>query len=464
MDSSLTGLSDQGKQWLVTALDPYHDFQQTLRGYPDQTSSRSVVKMINQSLSITAPVGCVGNWDCRIVYTALDGYTYANADKVTVGTMFWQEEDGAAYSSKSIRPFMVFTAPSGTEPNMSNYYGGTASMVGLDTITDLNSAAARTIACAFEVHNTTAALNKQGQLTVAMPSIIKDKHTQSHHNSIGAGTGLMPYSTYLTQPCGPIPATVADIRMVPESGQWEAARGVYCIPRLNGVPPTFRPWTNNPVCYFEGNSAAQNWIGSTVVYNSQHRYAVDGISTAPVGYGEYLGYSMSAFSPMVVNMAGLSLATTITVSLRTVVEIFPVMGDPLVSSSQLSPPYDPFALTLYQMIASKAPFAVPVDMNDAGQYFKMILNTIRDMAPKFAPLLGAINPALGLIAGGVGMGAGTLANLIREKPPPQQYVQPLPQRIQVVPRYKQVQNRQPKKKQPIQVVRKAAGSGAVAYN
>jgi len=49
------GLTEEGKEWLIAALDPMHDEKLKCRGYPDREVGPSVVQVIKQSVAISNP-------------------------------------------------------------------------------------------------------------------------------------------------------------------------------------------------------------------------------------------------------------------------------------------------------------------------------------------------------------------------------------------------------------------------
>jgi len=60
------GITEGGRKWMDTALDPFKDIIQKPIGFPDRIMSNSVVQTVHDSVSINAP-GIV-NWDCNIFF------------------------------------------------------------------------------------------------------------------------------------------------------------------------------------------------------------------------------------------------------------------------------------------------------------------------------------------------------------------------------------------------------------
>jgi len=61
-------LSDDGRRWIVRAVDPFHDTQVKPAGFPDFDQSGTVVQEINMSVTIGPPatVTSGSNWDCHV--------------------------------------------------------------------------------------------------------------------------------------------------------------------------------------------------------------------------------------------------------------------------------------------------------------------------------------------------------------------------------------------------------------
>jgi hypothetical protein len=60
-------LSRQGKDWLIQAVDPYHDSDIEPTGYPDTYIAGNLVQLVKLQLTITKDSTLpAGNWDCMI--------------------------------------------------------------------------------------------------------------------------------------------------------------------------------------------------------------------------------------------------------------------------------------------------------------------------------------------------------------------------------------------------------------
>lgn len=245
----------------------------------------------------------------------------------------------------------------------------------------INDDKCRVIGVAFEIHNTTSALSKQGTLTVAMlPDSAKDTGNVLYIDT--AAGGNIPYTSQAS--LTPVYAATASVlQSVPTSQTWPAADGCYVVPRMTATSLEI-----NDLEYSSRTVVARD---STSRY-----YAVEPYGSLPVAgtvhYPVISGCEVSGFSPIQVHLSGLSSATTLSVTFRTIVEYFPGIQSNLLPLSSPSAPYDPAALQIYSRAITSAPYAVPVGQNSAGDYFRTILRVISKVAPVAAPFLGPFGP------------------------------------------------------------------------
>lgn len=392
-------LTPSGKDWLVSCLDPYHDFQQTIEGFPDMRSTPSVVQVHNQRVTLTVPTSAGGgNWDTSIWYTGLNvtetNLVNSSTMQTTTPTL------GAAYDSGAMPasvPFGAFVVQSGAAGVAINY--------GAPGATDHRSAyySAKTncnhrlIGVAIEVANTTAEMYKQGSVTVGMlPDVDYDRQTVTYVDT----AAVAPYEVkdFSALRCACPVSVVGSLQAVPTASTWPAARGMYAIPRLQVCEP--------PVADVYGPHTAVYYYGPTAQISRVMAGAAIGGKTFPIVNGG----SISGFSPMQIYFTGLSNSTSLTVTFRTIVEYFPPVTAALGSAASdllpfvtPSPPSDPKALALYSATVAKAPYAVPVDMNSAGEYFAMVTKAIAQVAPMVAGIFSSTHPAIGLAATATGM-------------------------------------------------------------
>jgi len=63
-------LTESGLSWLTQATDPFHDMPITCDGYPDMSTTNSLVQVINLNMTAVKPTSLVsgGTWDCHVFF------------------------------------------------------------------------------------------------------------------------------------------------------------------------------------------------------------------------------------------------------------------------------------------------------------------------------------------------------------------------------------------------------------
>lgn len=386
-------------------MDPFHDYTLDIEGLPDERTAPSVVQVHNQIVNVTVPeVAEDGPWDCSILFTGMNSVINGENTKTNgmhLGGMMTVPSSGHhLYTLGNLsrgQPFGALnisciksgaTLPTGAPDTIGDNYIALGSVLTTDRC--------RLIGVAVEVTNVTPEFYKSGSLTVAMlPDSADDAAACVYTDSSAQNK---PSSQQLDRVCKQA-CTVAPLQSVPGSQTWDAKKGVYFIPRMTEVPRRLNSYftaldssgsafganSRIPVFYgTDGKTATLEPIGSVL----------DGAIKTPLFDPMY----PSGFSPCQAWFSGLSNNTSLTVCFRTIVEYFPAVGSPLLPLSSPSACFDPKALALYARVASVAPYAVPVGMNAAGDYFKRILNVMGQAALLVAPIFGEFAPVA--VAGG----------------------------------------------------------------
>lgn len=402
-DRKYEKLTPEAKEWLVACLDPYHDNQLRLEGLPDMVSAPSVVKMHNQSYTLTAPANAATDWDASVVFTGCNSEIGAlpglitNADNMDMKVDY----DHAAFTTGT--PFGSFlikaTVAGGTMTyGYPNVVDSTNLAFGACETTP-NNDRCRIIGVAFEVTNTTAEIYKQGSVTVAMlPAPINDYNTVAYDDVNVAPWERTTYQAWYS----PVLASTRDALVaVPGSQTWAAKEGVYAIPRM----VTHTMSLESPA----GNKRA------AIVSHSAHLqtpFISCPIAAAPVGgVPVFNGIAASGFNGMQAFFSGLSHETSLTITMRTIVEYFPSFNSGLLQLTTPSPAFCPAAFEVYSRTAQVAPYAVPVKQNGAGEYFRKVLSIAGSIGSAVAPFLGPAGGVVGL----AGSGATALAQYLGKR-------------------------------------------------
>lgn len=396
--NKLSRLNEESQGWLTACLDPFHDYQYEVRGLPDERTAPSIVQIHNQTVNLTAPFQlATPTWDASVVFTGFNTLInpIAQLGMVTVHSSLQNMYDGSTGLPFGALNYWTgdsgLTMATGAPSTGHCLYGALGSVQRTDRC--------RLIGAAFEIHNTTADVYKQGSLTVAMlPDSALDAGNV-HYISDTHGTAVFQADRALMQA-----SLVAPLRGVPGSSTWPASEGVYAVPRMTMVP-------RDIALFNEGTGTRDETTWGVIGYGGNTRvpilYGTDGKVATPAATGwvfdtddaqtlkDTLMVPPSApngFSPMQVFLTGLSTQTTLTVSFRTIVEYFPVLTSPMLPLATPSPIFDPKVLALYSAVAAKAPYAVPVGQNGSGDYFRKVLKVVAQSLGLMAPIFGTYAP------------------------------------------------------------------------
>lgn len=403
-------LTQSGTCWLNNALDPYSDYQQERRGYCDSTSLPSVVQVFNSQATVTVPAGVVGNYDCSVNFTGLDAYSATNMCNAISPASFATYDSGAA-AANSISSVTICTAASGTALNLYGV-GVTKTMMQTRQVSDCPG---RLIGIAFEVHNTTAEIYKQGTLVCCRPpSVRMQQSSVTAYDSNFTNDPCSFTTTWLPLP----PNTISAARSVPDSSQWKASEGCYCIPRLNTEVIT--PGESHIA---QAGVSLIGVAGAVTSAQALHSYPTVltqtvGVAPSPLLKGFQPIFTrplVSSFTPLTAFFGGLSNESTLTVNLRAIVEYFPPPGHNLLTSAKPSAMYDPTALQVYSATCYAAPYAVPVGQNDAGDYFRKVLSAMSKIAPYAAVSLKPFAPGASFLVSTGGKMAALGAQRIKAR-------------------------------------------------
>jgi len=388
--------------WLTAALDPFHDYQYDVDGLPDERSAPSVCQVHNQSYTLTCPPAfAAGTWDASVLFTGMNSpigvvHGFAPGPQTGCGMMTVTNSVQHSYDHGVLSPGVPFGALNLWAGGSVNGMCTGAPCLASDVYTTLGSVNAvdrcRLIGAAVEIANTTAEVYKQGSLTVAQLPDVSDDTATTVYRDVNA---VSQYNdTWYQQDKGPIQAcTLPPLLAVPGSQTWPAAQGCYFIPRMTRVPREVIPYLYTAA--LQGTPTARVPV----------LYGTDGKTATPEPNAFYHQTPLhipclcpihpNGFSPIQVYMSGLSAQSTLTITFRTIVEYFPTLGSPLLPLAQPSAAFDPKALALYSHIVAKAPYAVPIDENADGDYFRKILKVLSQLCAAGSPFLGAYGPAMG---------------------------------------------------------------------
>jgi hypothetical protein len=390
-----SALTRDGKNWLVQAIDPFHDVDIPSTGYPDANVAGSVVQVVKYAMQISAPTAITsGTWDCHFFNLSntlsrplsAAGYNSAGATVLKTG--------GNSYGG------VVFAAgPSGQPLNLNAIGQGTVSgSASLSLPSDYLTGSTRLVAMGFEVVNTTSDLYRQGLVTVyRQPQPPSDPFALTVTGNVASnpsvtGTGVLQCDA---------PTSVGTAMLLEGSRQWKAADGSYSVVTRNNVGCPCRQLSPDSIIYLDQEivTGANNAtvIGPTIATGLGNLMDRHNLNTSGAYY------------------SGLSLQTTLTLNVIFYVERFPSsFNPPLAVLTHPSASYDPVALEIYSRAMCGMPPGVPQWENGLGEWFRDVIDNIR-------PALGWLKTGLGAIPHPVAQAGSALVDQIARvgpNPPP----------------------------------------------
>lgn len=397
-------ITPDGAQWITTALDPFHDYQHQIAGYPDADGSATVVQCFQYAHDISKPAGSAGNWDCHIFTNpyhceAQDNRFYTDSSEGTAGSSMVDLGPlftlGGLVSSISCDsgeqlypvPTSAFAPANGTYRS----YAASGDIIRPDS---------RVIGFGFEVINTTAELSKQGSCTVyRMPQNPVSKCIPTL-DSTGSYFAMLHGRALRCLPSTPALAT-----KLAGSQQWAAHEGAYVVvPQSTVENPITNVSTDAAIHLLDGTYGTNHYVltsGTNRCLNTPKATGASLIQGAPIKW--------IPFNSCGVMMTGLSNASTLRLRIKIYVETAPVSllnasDSGLTVLATPSAAYDFNALKLYSETINLINAGVPVRMNGFGDFWKGVCNVMGKVAlPALTAIGGAFGqPGLGAAAGAVG--------------------------------------------------------------
>jgi len=442
------GLTPSGKEWVIAAIDPYHDTPVNCCGFPDNNEAASVVQVVKLSQALVVPSSAsTGNWDCHI-----HQFPWMEGGR-GVGGNFSQTTNGNQITGHGVFLFGSSTVTPSPIGASTNLWGGlvvdaVASGVPTFQYTDPGTPSApfqvqlapyltgeyRIIAMGFEVINTTSELNIQGLVTVyrqptanidsAKSLLVTSGPILSSGGTISTTNFGFPDVLLTNTP----PATPGEALLLDGSKQWKAKEGCYVVPTMNSSENPTGQNSTSPVLHISPLDVSSNgftWIyvtpsdGSTNVYPAAFQpTAITGnpadtpnvFNLVPLPTG---GVWLQPFNGAGAYFTGLSNSTTLQVNAIYYIERFPTQQDSdLVVLARESCRGDSIALDLYSEIVKEMPVGVPQRMNGMGEWFADAVSSAADF---ISPVLSAIPlPMAQTVGAGIKM-AGNVAKSLGSK-------------------------------------------------
>lgn len=367
-------LSQGGRDWLKLAVDPYHDNEVMISGFPDASTGRSVVQCYRRQTTINFP----SDSDCHVFMTPVNSFL----GTLTPQTCSNTNDLSAALANVATTGLVVCSGAVG-----SSLPSATSTFQNLDYAISNSSAVqspSRVVACGFEVTNTTPDIDAGGSVTVYRSAASPYDDTYA--------IALQNFSTLGATSIADIPSTASEVQSQNSSKQWSAKEGCYVVVPLAHTANPYSAFANKALVMRTAGAGATNTVYSNVdVVTGKAAQA----HLTPM-------YTCGAY------FQGLPAGSSLMITARWYVESQPTPADPFLQLATPPASYDPRALQLYSDVLSHLPVGCPKGDNDAGDWWKKALNIISKVAGAVSTVAGFI-PGVGAvvspIAGAVSVGA-----------------------------------------------------------
>jgi hypothetical protein len=443
------GMSKPGEEWLISALDPYHDLALTLQGYPDGARQRSIVQVIKRDYDIRRPATLAldpgEQWDAHIFNmpnllgeSGLDatpplGTASANANWASASGNNFLDDPGSVKACapgtgpgnlnivyvKSGSPAWIkgrtYPGTTGEIPpssatcvihNISPDYEvlrqGAADLNVMSS--DYTSGLHRVIAQGYEISNTSKVLDMEGSITVyGQNSRTIDGIGARYVTALGSQDGPS-YDVLRTS--GP-PATSDEALNLPGSRLWHSKYGAYVVPALQD---TNIPYVSYEPKNYIWDGADQQALfygavpGDAGVIATLSTKRHTGPGTPPAGTPMMRSFDRCrAQHGVYITQQGVDAKFKLTC--RWIIESASTVVRPgLVVLQPPSPELDPIARAVYSEAMRLAPPGVRLDENAFGEWFReaagRVLAAVKPMARIAAPIAATAftgNPMAGMV-------------------------------------------------------------------
>lgn len=413
-------VTPDGVSWARLALDPFHDANHQVAGYPDADGSQTVVSCFQYQFEVPAP-GAV-NWDCHLFTLPQQVTTESQQCVQDANWLSVIEANPAVVIPTGLMNIRTGPAGAALAPAIPILAGNVYTAVPGAGVGTLANGITRIIGYGYEVTNTTAELYKQGSVTsYRMPQ--STGHMEIIHSNNAGDRLYKRAGTRLRQ----VPSTVAQCNLMKGSVTWAASEGVYAVAAQNSISNPLTQESNQTILY--DPNPAPTGGASMALINPIFPYGVGAAAPALSAGGPNVN-KLGPFDTTGSYFTGLSPQTTLMVKMRVYVEKAPTpIETDLAVLATPSAGYDPRVLELYSHAVSRLPVAVRVCDNASGDWWRSILNVVGKVASGLGLAFSPVVPGAHLIGDGV----AHLANAITKKSHPPPPPRPLPQRPPPLP-------------------------------
>lgn len=390
-------ITEDGKEWLTAALDPFHDYNHQIAGYPDADVAQTVVSCYTYEYELSAPAGAPATWAAHI-YSLPVVSSFSTAGVYNQSADWGRIVEPAPTQTWNVAPINIVSAVAVNllKPQIPAVTAYRASLPAVG-VEDLSSGCSRIIGAGFEVHNTTAEIYKQGSVTVyRMPQ------SQGNNQTLFTNNGSTSWGTVTGTRFRSPPEDIAQANLLKGTRTWEAKDGVYATLLQSTVTNPLKNLANEHILF---DADADPGVASVVVGTP----LVPGLPLVnPASYTP-TACQTCPFDTTGAFFTGLSKETTLVIKARFYVERAPTWKESaLAVLSSPSAGYDVAALELYASAINMLPAGVHVTENAKGDWWRAVLSVIKHVSAPLGMALSPFVPGAALIGGAISSVAGQI--------------------------------------------------------
>lgn len=398
-------ISPEGADWLTLRLDPYHDFNRPIAGYPDADTYNTIVSVNNYEYNVTKPAAAAGLWDAHIFTMPWDSTTFYLGNMVN--GLFTQT---AANYHVGLVNIAKDDAGAPLFPTAVPVASANFSMDYIDAFDNFQNGHSRIIGMGLEVVDTSSPLVKQGALTAYKMPSTSASTDYGFLNAAGTGQFQICNALVTQRP----PSSVAEAVIFRDSVQWEAKDGAYMAVGQEGINNPFTVVGRQPIIITPDST-----ITGTDVTLANAPSGVTALQAPPLLTACYMNSNQKRanVTQSGIILTGLHNDATFKIRVRLYVERAPQRGETeLIPLASPSAAYDYKALAMYSVLVHQLPIAVPVGFNAKGDWWRMVIDLVRRYAPLVGGMLAPfVGPTAGLVGNTVGEIAGTIQKATQAK-------------------------------------------------
>lgn len=373
------GISPCGRDWLIAALDPFHDNRlEHLTGWPDAVANPSIIRSVKQSLDISTN----SSEDFHVVawpwLGSLDAGVYVQTGSTVAlpGASTLRIPSVAVYKATAGLDFSYSAAPADGLLYPDNMQEGLGRLVGMG----------------IELVNTTAPINRSGSLySWRLPGYAQDEPIQYL-------TGATLTRSNIMRNCSTPPFNTSQATLISGTRVWASEEGAYLVVPFEGDnEPTYPTQSGPIVSVNDANGPIK--VGSNNVRNV---FTVNSVTTS-----QAIRLIPTALTGII--SAGNNPNSKFTLHVVWYFEEFPDTESSVLTLATPSCEYDPAALEVYTSVINSLPICVPSDWNESGDWWNDVVSAIRNHATTIGTMLG------GPAGAAIGTAAGTLAGWVQDR-------------------------------------------------